>query len=115
MAMKKIRPDEIRSINSVLIQESEIVFRTVSTDPEQQVDLAYRQLFAFAMRYYRNIPKKRTRKGLLARSTPTVDTSSLREMADLASRLGFKSLSYMTTSMKKAKESLTFTGFGQCS
>ena len=43
------------------------------------------------MRYYRKVPKKPTGRDLLARPIPTVDNTSLRKMADLASRLGFES------------------------
>ncbi len=91
MAMKKIYPERNQHTDSALVQESETVFQTVPTSPEQRLDLAYRQLYSFAMRFYRDIPKKPTGKELLARSIPTVNTSSLREMADLASRLGFES------------------------
>jgi len=43
------------------------------------------------MRYYREIPKKPSGKDLLAKPRPILDTTRLREMADLANHLGFES------------------------
>lgn len=54
------------------------------------IDLGYRQLQAFTMRYYREIPKRPSGKNLLARLTAIIDIMKLREIADLANQLGFK-------------------------
>ena len=91
MAMKKIYSDRDQSIDIALVQESENVFRTVPATPQYRLNQGYRQLYCFAMRHHREIPKKPTGKDLLARPTPPVDTARLREMADLATRLGFQS------------------------
>ena len=90
MAMKKILVDNNQGIDSAVVQESKTVFQTVPASPQYRLVLGYRQLYAFAMRYHRDIPKKPTRKDLLARPTPTVNATRLRQMAELARRLGFE-------------------------
>jgi len=72
---------------SALVQGTETTFMPVPA----KLDLGCRQLQAFAMRYHREIPKKPSGKNLLARPMAIVDTTKLREMADLANRLGFES------------------------
>ena len=90
-AMTEIYTDKNSRIDSAVVQESETVFHTVSASPQIRLALGYRQLYAFAMRYHRDIPKKRTGKDLLARPTPIVNVTRLGQMADLARRLGFES------------------------
>ena len=60
------------------------------------------------MQFYRDISKKSTGKELLARSTSTVNTSSLREMAELASRLGFESAEI--SALREHPKSADFAG-----
>ena len=91
MALKSNFSDSNQANDSAIVQESETVFKSVSANAQERLDLGYRQLYSFAMRYHRDIPKRSSRQDLLARPTPTVDTARLREMAELASRLGFES------------------------
>lgn len=55
------------------------------------VDLGYRQLYAYAMRHFFNMPKEQCKRNLLAKRTIAADKRVLRESADLANRLGFES------------------------
>ena len=73
------------------MQESEATFETVPASPAYRIDLGRRQLYAFAMRYHCEIYKKPSGRDLLAKPRATLDTTRLREMADLANRLGFES------------------------
>ena len=90
-ALRKTYTGANQATGSALVQETETTFNPVPADLAYQMDLGCRQLWAFAMRYHREIPKKPSDKNLLARPTPMVDTRKLREMADLANRLGFES------------------------
>jgi hypothetical protein len=54
-------------------------------------DLAYRQIYAYAMRNYLDMPKEHTRDNTLVKSVVKADKAVLREFADLAELLGFKS------------------------
>lgn len=90
-ALKKIYTGANQETGSALVQETEITFKPVLADFAYQMDLGYRQLWAFAMRYYRELSKKPSGNNLLARPMAMVDTAKLREMADLANRLGFES------------------------
>ena len=74
-----------------LAPEAETTFTPVSEGFAGRRALGYRQLCVFAMRHYCEIPKKPSGKDLLARPAPMTDTTKLREMADLADRLGFES------------------------
>lgn len=78
-------------MNSALVQETEFTFFSVPAGLTDQKDLGYQQLCAFAMQYYCKIPKKPSRKSLLAKSRAMVDTTKLHEMADLTDQLGFES------------------------
>ena len=90
-ALRKIYTGANQEKGSALVQEKETTFRVLPADLAYQVDLGCRQLWAFAMRYHREIPRKPSGKNLLARPTAMVNTSMLREMADLANQLGFGS------------------------
>ena len=76
---------------TALVQQTEATFTLVPVALADRKDLGCQQLCVFAMRYYREIPKKPSSKDLLARPTAAVDTTKLREMTDLADRLGFES------------------------
>ena len=90
-AMNKIYTGINQSVDSTLVQENETTFESVPANSARRIDLGYRQLCAFAMRYHREIPKKPSGKDLWAKPRATLDTIRLREMADLANRLGFES------------------------
>lgn len=90
-AIEKIYTGVNQSVDSALVQESDATFETVPASPAYRIDLGRRQLYAFAMRYHCKIYKKPSGRDLLAKPRATLDTTRLREMADLASRLGFES------------------------
>lgn len=60
------------------------------------------------MRFYRDISKKLIEKKLFARSTFTINSSSFREMIDLASRLSFESVEISV--LKEHPKSADFMG-----
>jgi len=90
-AMEKIYTGINQSEDSALMQKNETMFESVPASSARRIDLGYRQLCAFAMRYHCEIPKKPSGKDLLAKPRAILDTMRLREMADLANRLGFES------------------------
>ncbi|QKX63179.1 uncharacterized protein TRUGW13939_10348 [Talaromyces rugulosus] len=77
----------------VLIQTSESMFRTIRAPGRDCLDLAYRQVWLYAMRYYPLMPPEpKHKEDLLANQTQTKpDESTIHEMAELAERLGFQS------------------------
>lgn len=95
-ALKSIYTGMNQNTGSALVQETETTFMQVPANLAYQMDLGCRQLQAFAMRYHREIPKKPSGKNLLARPMIIVNTKKLREMADLANRLGFESTDITT-------------------
>ena len=110
-AMKQIYSGANQVTNSASVQETEFTFTSVPAGFTDQKDLGYRQLRAFAMRYYREIPKKPTGKDLLAKPRATADTAKLREMADLAAQLGFESPEITTLKQyPKSEDSMIITG-----
>ena len=52
--------------------------------------MGYRQLWAFAMRHYPQMPSDPKGKELLMRSTTNVDKTVLRDFAELAEHLAFE-------------------------
>ena len=90
-AYKKILTSETPGTDSALVQETESTFRRMTVGFADQNNLGYRQLCIFAMRYYRQIPKKPSGRAVLAKPAFTLDTTKLHEMADLADQLGFRS------------------------
>lgn len=90
-AMNKIYTGINQSVDSALMQENEITFKSVSASSARRIDLGYRQLHVFAMRYHCEMPRKLSEKDLLAKPRAMLDTTRLREMTDLANRLGFES------------------------
>ncbi|KAL2044423.1 hypothetical protein N7G274_003128 [Stereocaulon virgatum] len=90
-AMNKIYTGINQSVDSALIQENETTFKSVPAGSARRLDLGYRQLCAFAMRYHCEVPKKPSGKDLLAKPRAILDTTTSREMADLANCLGFES------------------------
>ena len=63
-AMKQTYSGVNQMMNSALVQETEFTFFSVPAGLTDRKDLGYRQLRAFAMRYYREIPKKPSGKSL---------------------------------------------------
>ncbi len=90
-AMNKIYTGINQSVDSALVQENETTFKSVPANSARRIDLGYRQLCAFAMRYHCEVPKKPSGKDLLAKPRAILDTTTSREMADLANCLGFES------------------------
>ncbi len=89
-ALKDIFTGVNQDTGSALVQETETLFKTVSASFAYQRDLACRQLWAFAMHYHREIPRRSCGKDLLAKLMVILDTAKLREMIDLANQLGFE-------------------------
>jgi hypothetical protein len=56
-----------------------------------QIDLGCRQIWAFAMRYYPDMPKDKMKKDRVKKAEPKADPAVLRRFGDLANALGFKS------------------------
>ncbi len=90
--MNKIYTDINHSVDSALMQENEITFKSVPASFARRIDLRYRQLHAFAMRYHCEMSRKLSGKNLLAKPRAMLDTTRLREMTDLVNRLKFESL-----------------------
>jgi hypothetical protein len=78
--------------DQAVIQVAESHFASYPIDSVDVEDLGYRQLYAYAMRHYLEIPKDHRGNDLLARPTTAVDGTVLRKFTDLAERLGFYSL-----------------------
>ena len=89
--IEKIYTSVNQSVGSAFVQDSEATFETVPASPARRIDLGRQQLYAFVMRYYCEISKKPSGQDLLAKPRATLNTTKLREIADLASRLGFES------------------------
>ena len=66
-------------------------FESIYDGVDQQLDLGYRHLYAFAIRHYLEMPKESQGKDRLARPTAKADQGVLRSFAELAHRLGFRS------------------------
>ena len=75
----------------VVIQVSETDFTAVPGSLNDQVDLGYRQLFAFAMRHFYEIPQEKVDEDGLVMPRAKADRAVLRQYAGLANRLGFES------------------------
>ena len=56
-----------------------------------QIDLGCRQIWAFAMRYYPDMPKDKVKKDRVKKAEPKADPAVLRRFGDLANALGFES------------------------
>ena len=79
------RPDR------AIIQVTESSFSFSPASSADRADLGVRQLYAYAMRHYLQMPRDPKGRELLARHTTNADRTVLREFADLAERLGFES------------------------
>ncbi|OAF54638.1 hypothetical protein VC83_08804 [Pseudogymnoascus destructans] len=56
-----------------------------------QVDLGYRQIIAYAMRHFADMPKEPVKEGHVMQPAAMADRAVLRRFADLADQLGFTS------------------------
>ncbi len=73
------------------MQKNEITFESILANDVRRINLKYRQLCVFAMRYYREISKKFSEKNLLIKLRAMLDTTRLREMINLVNLLEFES------------------------
>ena len=73
----------------VAIQTAESSYRYQPASSLDKVNLSWRQLMAFAMRNYRDLPKRSKKKDLLAKSILAKVDNILNAYAHLADRLGY--------------------------
>ena len=120
-AIRKIYTNVNQSADSAFAQDNEATVEAVPASPAHRIDLGRRQLYAFAIRYYCEIPKRPSGKDLLTKPKATSDTTRLREMADLVNHLGFESSEIATlkqfpksisSMVEKAREKPTFVTDG---
>ena len=90
-ALFKAFSDTNQRPDRAIIQVTESSFSSSPASSADQADLGVRQLYAYAMRHYLQMPRDLKGKELLARHTTNVDQTVLHEFADLAERLGFES------------------------
>lgn len=90
-ALFKAFSDTSQRPDRAIIQITESSFSSSPASSADRADLGVRQLYAYAMRHYLQMPRDLKRKELLARHTTNADRTVLREFADLAERLGFES------------------------
>ncbi|KAF9883067.1 hypothetical protein FE257_004124 [Aspergillus nanangensis] len=80
------------SNSGCLVQISEKHLRQCSTSPDDSKELAYRQLWLYAIRHYLKLGKEPEDDNLIAKqSCEEADQRCLRDMALLARKLGFRS------------------------
>jgi len=90
-ALEKAFCDANQRADRAVIQVTESSFTSSPASLADQVDLGYRQLHAYAMRHYLQMPREPKGKELLARLMVNTEETVLRDFADLADRLGFES------------------------
>ena len=90
-ALFKAFSDINQRADRAVIQITESRFSSSPASSADRADLGVRQLYAYAMRHYLQMPRDLKGKELLARHTTNADRTVLREFADLAERLGFES------------------------
>ncbi|CAG8978002.1 hypothetical protein HYALB_00000671 [Hymenoscyphus albidus] len=73
------------------VQVAEDKFIYKHGTPQDQVDFGYRQIHAFAMRNWPNMPKEPGTEDPQMKTPIKADLDTLRRFADLAAELGFKS------------------------
>jgi len=102
-ALEKAFCDTNQRTDRAVIQVTESSFTSSPASLADRVDLGYRQLHAYAMRHYLQMPREPKGKELLARLMVNTDETVLRDFADLADRLGFGSLEI--TALKQCPKS----------
>ena len=93
-ALTRAFSDTTERTDRAVLQIAESSFTSCPAQSVDPVDLGLRQLYAYAMRHYPQMPKSpksSTRKELMIRPTTHADPTVLREFAELAERLGFES------------------------
>ena len=90
-ALFKAFSDNNQRPDRAVIQVTESSFASSPASSADRADLGVRQLYAYAMRHYLQMPRDLKGKELLARHTTDADRTVLREFADLAECLGFES------------------------
>lgn len=79
------------------IQTSECTFERHPGSRQMHQELAYRQVWLYAMRHYTQMPKDPTKPNRLAKPrNERVDETAIHEMAKLAQQLGFRSTAIKT-------------------
>jgi hypothetical protein len=73
----------------VQISENKFIYRKGT--PEDQIDYGYRQLHAFAMRDWPDMPKEPEKEDPRMKAPTRANLATLRRFADLATELGFHS------------------------
>ncbi|EDN06477.1 predicted protein [Histoplasma mississippiense (nom. inval.)] len=92
--------------NMCPVQTSESAFDSRREPVGRQFDLAYRQMWLYAMRHYPQMPRDPKRKNRLAKAqNATADECVVSDMASLARRLGFRS-SQITNLVNQAPDRL---------
>ncbi|KAK3179475.1 hypothetical protein OEA41_009761 [Lepraria neglecta] len=89
-ALFKAFSDTNQSPDRAVIQVTKSSFASSPASSADRADLGVRQLYAYAIRYYLQIPRDLKGKELLARYTTNADRIVLRKFANLAERLGFE-------------------------
>ena len=77
--------------SQVTVQVAEASFISKPGGLTERIDLGYRQLYAFAMRHFLEMPKQPIKENVLAKPTAKANKTVLRKFAELARRLGFES------------------------
>ena len=90
-ALFKAFSDTNQRPDRAIVQVTESSFSSSPASSADRADLGVRQLYAYAMRHYLQMPRDLKGKELLARHTTNVDRTVLHKFADLAERLGFES------------------------
>jgi hypothetical protein len=75
-----------------LIQTSEICFYEGRADSSERLDMAYRQIWLYAMRHYPLMPRDPARSLKSNRNRQKPDKHTIHDMAKLAHKLGFRSV-----------------------
>ncbi len=92
IALKKAFCDANQRADRAVIQITEFSFTCSSASLTNRVNLSYRQLHAYVMRHYLQMPRKLKEKELLTRLMINTDETMLRDFADLTDRLDFEFL-----------------------
>nr|KAK5449229.1 hypothetical protein LTR18_002318 [Exophiala xenobiotica] len=77
--------------DQIVIQEDELNFTTIPGSFREQTESGYRQIIAFAMRNFLEIPQESVNRDVTVRPRVRANHAVLRRFAHLALRLGFES------------------------
>ncbi|KIW09691.1 hypothetical protein PV08_12034 [Exophiala spinifera] len=86
--------------DQAVIQVGETRFETLQGPHDAQVDLGYRQIVAFAMRHFVEIPREPMSDDVTVRPRAKANRATLRQFAELAIRVGFESPEALEKSCK---------------